>query len=164
MTIAASHNSNKVLSLGNDPSGQPNPTIGTGSSRDSVGLPVNAVFSRPYTYSDANGDGIITPNEVTIDPNYQYMGYSAPRDIFSVTNGFDLFNRKLRITVLTDYKGGNILNNSSYQLLFPGRDVVREQRADDAAVGSGALGGVFERQEPELRLGIPGERAVLEAA
>ncbi len=114
VTVAASHNSNKVLSLGNDPSGQPNPTIGTGSSRDSVGLPVNAVFARPYTYSDANGDGIITPDEVTIDPNYQYMGYSAPRDIFSVTNGFDLFNRKLRITVLTDYKGGNILNNSSF--------------------------------------------------
>ncbi len=120
VTIAASHNSNKVLSLGTDPSGQPNPTIGTGSSRDSVGLPVNAVFARPYTYSDANGDGIITPNEVTIDPNYQYMGYSAPRDIFSVTNGFDLFNRKLRITVLTDYKGGNILNNSSYSFYSRG--------------------------------------------
>ena len=27
-----------------------------------------------------------------------YYGYSQPRDIFSITNGFDLFNRKLRIT------------------------------------------------------------------
>ena len=115
ITVAASHNSNKVLSLGTDASGKPNPTIGTGGSRDSIGLPVNAVFSRPYTYVDSNHDGIITPNEVTVDPNYKYMGYSSPRDIFSVTNGFDLFNRKLRITVLTDYKGGYILYNSSFR-------------------------------------------------
>ncbi len=115
VTLAASHNSNKVLSLGNDPSGQPNATIGTGLTRDSVGLPVNAMFGRPYTFSDANGDGIITPNEVTIDPNYAYGGYSAPRDVFSITNGFDLLNRKLRITVLADYKGGNILFNNSYE-------------------------------------------------
>ena len=114
VTLATSHNSNKVLSLGNDPTGQPNATIGTGSSRDSVGLPVNAVFARPYTYSDANSDGIITPNEVTIDPNYAYMGYAAPRDVFSITNGVDLFNRKVRITVLADYQGGNVLNNSSF--------------------------------------------------
>jgi TonB-linked SusC/RagA family outer membrane protein len=114
VNVAASHNSNKVLSLGTDASGKPNPTIGVGSSRDSVGLPVNAVFSRPYTYSDANSDGIITPNEVTIDPNYHYVGYSSPRDLFSVTNGFDLFNRKLRLTVLTDYKGGFVLLNAFY--------------------------------------------------
>ncbi len=114
VTIAASHNSNKILSLGNDPSGKPNATIGTGVYRDSVGLPVNAAFARPYTYNDANGDGIITPDEVTVSPNYVYAGYTAPRDIFSVTNGFDLFDRKLRITVLTDYKGGNILYNQSY--------------------------------------------------
>jgi len=114
VTVAASHNSNKVLSLGNSPSGKPNPTIGTGTTRDSIGLPVNAVFARPYTYSDANNDGIITPNEVTVSPNYEYMGYSAPRDLFSITNGVDLFNRKLRITVLTDYKGGFVLSNAFF--------------------------------------------------
>jgi TonB-linked SusC/RagA family outer membrane protein len=114
VNIAASHNSNRVLSLGLDPSGKPNATIGTGSSRDSVGLPVNAVFSRPYTWSDANSDGIITPNEVNVDPNYQYMGYAAPRDLFSITNGIDLFNRKLRLTALTDYKGGFVLLNAFY--------------------------------------------------
>ncbi len=115
MSVAASHNSNKVLSLGLSPSGVPNATIGTGVYRDSVGLPVNAVFARPYTYKDLNGDGIITPSEVAVTASYAYYGYSAPRDIFSVTNGFDLFNHMLRITVLTDYKGGNILYNQSGQ-------------------------------------------------
>jgi hypothetical protein len=120
VTVGASHNSNKVLSLGNDPTGKANPSIGT-TSRDSVGLPVNAVFGRAYSYKDANGDGIITPNEVQIDTNgtpgtiggLRYYGYSLPRDIVSITNGFDLLSRKLRITVLTDYKGGFMLNNQS---------------------------------------------------
>ncbi|OYV74176.1 MAG: hypothetical protein B7Z72_00770, partial [Gemmatimonadetes bacterium 21-71-4] len=113
VTVAASHNSNKIVSLGKDPTGKANATIGTGLYRDSVGLPVNAVFARPYTYSDLNHDGIITPNEVTVSPNYAYAGYSAPRDIFSVTNGLDLFNHMLRITVLTDYKGGYDLYNNT---------------------------------------------------
>jgi len=51
-----------------------------------------------------------------------YAGYSVPRDIVSITNGFDLFQRKLRITVLTDYKGGYSINNSTtrfYATNFP---------------------------------------------
>jgi TonB-linked SusC/RagA family outer membrane protein len=115
VTVAASHNSNKILSLGNDPSGKPNATIGTGTFRDSVGLPVNAAFSRPYTYADANGDGIITPAEVTVSPGYVYAGYSAPRDIFSITNGIELLNHKLRISALLDYKGGYSLYNQTGQ-------------------------------------------------
>jgi hypothetical protein len=120
ITVAGSHNNSKVLSLGLDPSGKPNPSIGT-TSRDSVGLPVNALFGRGYTYSDANGDGIITPNEVKVDTNgtpgtingLRYYGYQQPRDIISITNSFDFLSRKLHITVLTDYKGGFSLNNNS---------------------------------------------------
>jgi TonB-linked SusC/RagA family outer membrane protein len=113
VTVAASHNSNKILSLGKDPSGNPNRTIGTGTTRDSVGLPVNAAFGRPYTFADNNKDGIITPDEVTVSPKYVYAGYTAPRDIFSITNGIDLLNHRLRITALVDYKGGFVLNNST---------------------------------------------------
>jgi hypothetical protein len=108
ISVTASHNSNKILALGV-------PTIGTGNTRDSLGLPANALFGRPFTYADSNHDGIITPNEVTVSPNVVYDGYSAPRDIAAITNGFDLLNRKLRITVLTDYKGGYNLFNSSAQ-------------------------------------------------
>lgn len=114
VTIAASHNSNKILSLGVDAAtGLANPTIGTGSSRDSLGLPVNGLFYRPFTYSDKNGDGFITSNEVTVANDFVYMGYSQPRDIISVSNGFELLNRKLRLNVLLDYKGGaSVLNDT----------------------------------------------------
>src|SRR5262249_50071527 len=114
-TIAASHNNQKILGLGNDLAGKPVATIVSGSTRDSVGLPINAYVVHPFTYSDANSDGIITPNEVTVSNSYAYAGYSQPRDIVSITNGFDLFSRKLRITDLTDYKGGYSLYNQTGQ-------------------------------------------------
>jgi TonB-linked SusC/RagA family outer membrane protein len=113
MTIAASHNSNKIVSLGYDATGNPNPTIGTGATRDSLGLPANARFFRPFTYSDANNDGIITKDEVTVLPGDVYAGYSQPRDIISVSNGFDLLNRKLHLNMLVDYKGGATLLNAT---------------------------------------------------
>jgi len=121
-TVGASHNNNKILSLGIDQTtGKPRTNIGAGTSRDSIGLPINAMFARPFSFSDANGDGIITPDEVTVSPDYTYMGYSAPRDIVSITNGVDLFNRRLHLSALFDYKGGFVLNNSSgsfYQTNF----------------------------------------------
>jgi hypothetical protein len=112
--ISASHNSNRVASLGFDANGIPNKTIGTGSVRDSVGFSVNAYFLRPYHYSDANGDGIIEQGEVTVDTGVVYKGYSAPRDQVSIQSGLDLLQRKLRITALFDYKGGlDAFNNTA---------------------------------------------------
>ena len=115
MTISGSHNSNKIASLGLDTQGKPNPTIGTGTTRDSLGLPVNAYTFIPFTYNDANGDGLISASEVTVGSTVEYRGYSLPRDLVSIQNGFDLFNRKLRINALIDYKGGASLYNSTYQ-------------------------------------------------
>ncbi len=113
LTLGGSHNSNKIVSLGVDAKGNPNPTIGTGSLRDSLGLPANAYFARPYRFSDKDGNGYITPDEVTVDPGFVYVGYGSPRDIISVQNGFDFFNRKLHIQALVDYKGGFTLFNNT---------------------------------------------------
>jgi TonB-linked SusC/RagA family outer membrane protein len=114
MTVAGSHNSNQVVSLGVDLNGQPNKTIGTGATRDSAGLPVNAILIRNYTFKDANGDGIIQASEVTVDTGLSYKGYSAPRDLVSIQQSVDLFRRGLRLNALVDYKGGyNLLNNTA---------------------------------------------------
>ena len=48
-----------------------------------------------------------------MDPNVSFTGYSSPRDIAAVQNGFDLFGRKLRINSLFDYKGGGLLVNTN---------------------------------------------------
>ena len=115
VTIGGSHNSNKIESLGFDANGKPNPTIGTGSNRDSAGYPIRGIYTRLYHYTDANGNGIIEPSEVTVDPNFTYLGYSVPRDIVTIQNGFDLFQRKLHLNFLFDYKGGFSLLNQTTQ-------------------------------------------------
>jgi TonB-linked SusC/RagA family outer membrane protein len=111
VSVAASHNSNKVLDLGVDSKGTPILVNGTGSTRDSLQFPVRGFFYRTYTYADSNSDGFITANEVIVAPAFSYVGYSIPRDLVSITNGVDLLDRKLRFTALFDYKGGYLISN-----------------------------------------------------
>jgi TonB-linked SusC/RagA family outer membrane protein len=113
-TISGSHNVNKLLSLGNDPTGKPLLVNRTGANRDSVGFPLSGWYYRTYTYADSNSDGFITPNEVVVDPTFRYVGQAIPPDVASISNGFDLFNRVLRINALFDYKGGFKINNGTY--------------------------------------------------
>jgi TonB-linked SusC/RagA family outer membrane protein len=109
VTVSASHLANKVVSLGSDAAGNPNKTVGTGATRDSVSVSVNGLFYRTYTYNDANNDGLLSVAEVTVDPIFHYLGYSIPRDIVGISNGFDLFTRRLRVNLQFDYKGGGSL-------------------------------------------------------
>lgn len=119
VTFNASHNSNKLKSLGVDAAGRPIPPIIGTSIRQLEGYPINGYWQRPYKWNDDNGDGIITPNEVTVqstggpqNDGFEFIGYSQPRDELSITNGFDLLNRRLRISALFDYKGGANLQNN----------------------------------------------------
>jgi TonB-linked SusC/RagA family outer membrane protein len=126
LTVGGSHNTNKVESLGFDcaPDGtcKAVPTIGTGANRDSVGLPIRGVFSRLYTYADANNNGVIEASEVTVDPNFSFLGYSVPRDLVTVQNSFDLFKKRLSLNFLLDYKGGFSLFNSGNNFLCGQKD------------------------------------------
>jgi TonB-linked SusC/RagA family outer membrane protein len=130
-TFNFSHNTNKLQSLGFDASGKPIPPIINTSTRQIEGYPVNGYWQRGYSWGDKNSDGIITPDEVTVQTTggplckdasqnipgqicdgYQFIGYSQPRDEFSIQNGLELFGRSLRITALIDYKGGASLFNN----------------------------------------------------
>jgi hypothetical protein len=120
VTLSGSHNSNKWLDLGIDPSTCTKNAAGEidqstcqsriigagGTTQQRVGYPLNAQWYKPYTYTDANGDGIIQQSEVTVDSGRVFTGYNSPRDLFSIQNGFDLFARRLRINAMFDYKGG----------------------------------------------------------
>jgi hypothetical protein len=111
--VSASHNSSKVVDLGIDPNtGEPrflrtSSGSTSGEVRQVPGYPVNSVWYRPYTYADANGDGILQVSEVQVDSAFQYFGYRTPRDLVSVQTGFDLFGRTLRLSASFDYKGGH---------------------------------------------------------
>ena len=117
--ISGSHFSNKVVNLGSVSStctlpGSTNPVAclitnsgsTSGQAREIAGHPIFEQWYRPYTYHDDNGDGILQVNEVHVSPDFASFGYRVPRDIISVANGFDLFDRRLRIQGMFDYKGG----------------------------------------------------------
>jgi TonB-linked SusC/RagA family outer membrane protein len=122
MTVSASHNTNQWLELGIDPATGKERIIGDGNqTQQRQGYPLNAQWFKSYRYNDANGDGIIqqcgnalvaanaatqTCNEVFVDSALFNTGYNVPRDLVSIQNGFDLFNRKLRLNAAFDYRGG----------------------------------------------------------
>jgi hypothetical protein len=93
--------------LGIDPSTGKARILGAGGlTENHNGDPINSQWYHPYTYTDANHDGILQVSEVHVDSSFQNFGNGIPRDLFSVQSGFDLFTRRLRITSLLDYKGG----------------------------------------------------------
>ncbi len=122
VTVGMSHNSNELVTLGTDPSGRPIPPIIGTTIFQKPGYPLNGYWQRPFTWTDTNKDGMITPSEVivkagTADTAAIYMGYSQPREEWSISNGIDLLNRRLRLTVLADHKAGYRVLNSEQQFL-----------------------------------------------
>lgn len=114
VTINGSHNTNVVVDLGLDPATNQRRIIGQGLvTQQREGMPINGQWYRPYTYNDVNKDGVLQWNkddalsEVHVDSALAFKGVTAPRDIFSVQNGFDLLKHRLRINMSFDYKGGN---------------------------------------------------------
>jgi hypothetical protein len=119
VTVSASHNSNKWVDLGKDPalaachavSGAAancdDRIIGAGgTTQQRKGYSLNAQWYKGYKYADTNGDGVLQVSEVTVDSARFNTGYNVARDLFSVQNGLDLFDRKFRINAMFDYKGG----------------------------------------------------------
>ena len=130
--VATSINANKVVSLGSTP-----PQIGV-TNWIVAGYPINGIWAKPIiSWNDANGDGILTVPEVviksdtmwddSIDPATglpkhsvigvgTFRGYAAPRYLTTFSPGVELFNRKLRVQSLFDWRGGNKYYNNSERI------------------------------------------------
>jgi TonB-dependent SusC/RagA subfamily outer membrane receptor len=81
------------------------------------GYPLGGVWLYPYTYSDANHDGVIEPNELTIDASApsHYVGPAAPTHLASASTAIEMFHRHLRLATLFDYRGGYALPDLALQ-------------------------------------------------
>jgi TonB-linked SusC/RagA family outer membrane protein len=135
VTFAAARNENEILSLGIDPvTGLPDGVNGTGTTRDSVGLPVSGRFNRKFTYQDTNGDGYITADEVQVDEEFSYVGPSQPINTMSLTNSFDLFNRKLRLYAMLDSKTGHVFENTNARFLCTNNAASSDRSNPDASL------------------------------
>jgi len=154
-------NANKVVSLGGTP-----PQIGV-SNWIVAGYPISGIWAKPIIgWNDLNGDGILTVNEVTIKSDTMFdesidpltgkakhsvlgvgtfRGYAEPRYLTTFTSGIDLFNRRLRIQNLFDWRGGNRYYNNTERIrctrpncngLFNPAASFQEQAMDVAAISS----------------------------
>src|SRR5688572_10704092 len=117
LTINGSANSNELKSLG----GVPN-IIGTTQSQR-VGYPLYGWWSRALTgFEDKNGNGIIeyninpTVSEITVTDTNVFLGNPLPKRELSVASSWDVFQRKVRLQALVDYKGGHLVYNNTERI------------------------------------------------
>jgi len=100
LSVSAGYNTNFIADMGGVP-----PIIGT-TTRQIAGYPINGWWQRPYTYADADHNGIITANEITVADSAQFVGYANPRWEVTYTTGMDFFKKRLRVVALFDHKSG----------------------------------------------------------
>jgi TonB-linked SusC/RagA family outer membrane protein len=97
--LSGSHIVNRLITVGDIP-------LGTAKGQRNVaGYPLNAIWDRPYTYADANGDGFIVPSEITPGTQDAMRGASQPLYEAGLSNAIGLFNNRLRVNALMDYRG-----------------------------------------------------------
>ena len=97
--VNGSHVANKLVDVGEVVLAAPQGT------RNVVGYPLFGLWDRPYTFSDANADGVITVNEITLATDDAYKGSTLPEYEAGLSNSFQLFNNKISINTLLDYRG-----------------------------------------------------------
>jgi hypothetical protein len=105
--LAASENTNKVLRMSSLAG-----ALGSGMVKAVNGHPVDGVWQLPYTYSDANHDGVIEPSEVIFPSGANFDSYAGPAEPTRLASGsttLELFQRRLRVSTLFDYRGGYVL-------------------------------------------------------
>ena len=88
--------------------------LGGATQRMQVGFAPGAYFQRPYTFNDANNDGIIATSEVTLGPTATFQGQPFPDHGGSVSSTITVFQR-FHLYGLVDGRFGNKLFNSTEQ-------------------------------------------------
>ncbi|MBA3657115.1 MAG: TonB-dependent receptor, partial [Gemmatimonadaceae bacterium] len=110
-TLNYAVNSNELVSLGGIP-----PIIGT-EIRELEGYPLFGAWGRPIlSFTDINKDGILTANEVVVGDSAVFLGRTSPKVEMTFNPGFDLFNRRVRLTASVDHKAGYVLKNSTERI------------------------------------------------
>ena len=98
-------------------------------------------------YSDANGDGIITPSEVVVGSSPVFLGTPFPTQGASLGTTLT-WRRRVRVSTLLEYRAGNSqLNSTEYLRCYygscralndPGTPLAREAAVAAAIVGTPA--------------------------
>jgi len=102
LQVEAAWNKNRLESLASGVS-----PFGGFGYRNQPGQPLFAAYWPTMTgYADANGNGVIEPNEVQVSSGSVFGGSTIPTRTIGVVNTIGLFNDRLRLSALADYRGG----------------------------------------------------------
>ena len=117
ITFTATSNDNKLLSLGNLPTGGPVPPIVVNSiQQHRAGYPLGGYWARGISFTDANNDGIIARSEITLTDTAVYLGNPLPKHEWSISPHVTLM-RYVQVAALFDHKGGFKLFNNSRRFM-----------------------------------------------
>jgi TonB-linked SusC/RagA family outer membrane protein len=106
-TVNTSANRNRLVSLAPGIGLPQNYPLSGGQEQYTVGYPLSGQWGRPILgYRDANGDGIISPDEVTVGDSAVFLGQPVPDRQASFTNTFGFFGNRLKFMTMFDYQGG----------------------------------------------------------
>ncbi len=107
LTLSGSINKNELLSLG-----EGTEPIGS-QTRFVPGFPLGGQWDRPIrSWADNDGNGIITPDELTIGDTIEYIGPGQPEDQLTIVSNFRILDG-IRIYGLLDYRGNYIAYNNT---------------------------------------------------
>lgn len=103
--LGYSSNHNELLSLGSGVT--PASVAETGAPEIMrPGYPISGVWARPILgYNDENGDGVLSESEVYIGDSAVYLGAPIPAHSTSLTTSLGLFNGRVRLSGLLDFRG-----------------------------------------------------------
>jgi TonB-linked SusC/RagA family outer membrane protein len=134
MTLNASTNDNAIIGLG----GVPPITSATVQQRQRFcsaddectrRYPLNGWWARHLTgWEDKDGDGIIeyntnpTLSEITVTDTAVFIGYPIPKYELALVNGFEFWQRRIRLSAMIDMKGGHLIYNNSERIRCASRN------------------------------------------
>lgn len=105
ITLAGATNSNRVDDLRVLPQELPGSWLARPAQYMAPDYPVAGYWGWRFTFADANGDGIISRNEVQVDTAMSFLGSAIPTRELSVAPALTLFHR-VTLSALFDYRGG----------------------------------------------------------
>jgi TonB-linked SusC/RagA family outer membrane protein len=110
LSLSGSINNNKLIELGE---GVEPIIFGFGLQRHVEGLPLGGYWARPITgFGDANGDGIIAADEISVGDTAEYRGRTMPNKEASLNSSVTLFDGRVRVGTQFDYRGGHYIDNA----------------------------------------------------
>ena len=110
VTLNGSTNRNRLIDLGEDIS----PIIfglSGNTQRHQEGYSLGGYWQQPYTFEDANGDNLITIDEIEVGDTAVFIGHTQPTRQLSLATEVTLWGFA-RLSGLLDYRGGHHQWNS----------------------------------------------------